>query len=991
MSIKYLFKFIPCILLFFILLPGKNYATHIVGGEMTYLCLGNDQYQVTMVVYRDCETGIPNFDNPAHIGVFDSNNELVSSIGNMGVLDIPYIQDDTLQPVLFDSCLVIPPEACVDVTTYVFNVTLPFLQGGYRLAYQRCCRNQAIINIVNPEATGATYTIDITEEAMLLCNNSPVFREWPPIYICVNEPILFDHGADDIDGDSLVYSLCVPYDGGEFDSCLPNNGNAPCFDPLQPCGPIPCPPFNPPFNDVIWNGTYNVNDMLGGIPLSIDPVTGFMTGTPNLTGKFVVGVCMEEYRDGVLISTTKRDFQYNIGVCGQPLAAFFSPEIICEGLTVTFDNQSTDAESFEWEFNDPAYPDSVSFEEDPTFTFSDTGTYNIVLIAGPNEACVDTFEQEISLHLPSLFAEFDFSYANCTDSLTIEVSDLSYDTIVDIESWYWVLVTEDNQVLATSDEQNPVFVVNTSTTVTLTLVLTATNGCTQELSQTFPANVFNEETFPDEITICFGNGAPLNPDPFPGVMYSWLPPEGLDFPNSPNPIATPDTTTTYVVFIDNQGQCELYDTVTVYVDSISADFVADVPCDFEVFFTNNSSTNANNFTWIFNDPGSPGASSMEINPSHVYSDTGTYTAMLIADIGAYCMDTAFQEFYIDDPVIFPAFDFEVVNCTDSFTLALTDMSSHLGGLNFDWNWYIWEGGVIIDSFAIQNPEISISTSSTYTIELVIEVEDGCTSSITEIIEAQVFTEGMIPDAELLCTSDSVLLNPDPIPGITYSWSPPEGLSDPDIASPMASPGAGVTTYNVTLEDQYGCTFTDEVSVSINNFEPLLEGFIDPDTIFQGDTAQIFTTLDPDYIYQWEFSESLSDLNIADPLAFPLETTTYFLEITDENGCVNTILFTLVVVERTCEDPNIFLPNAFTPNGDGENDVLRLMGNGVEEMHLVIYNRWGQKMFESFDQNIGWDGTFKGKQLPPDAYGFYLTVLCVGGEDYYKKGNITLLR
>ncbi|MFT5169040.1 MAG: gliding motility-associated-like protein, partial [Saprospiraceae bacterium] len=965
MSIKYLYKLLPLLFLFFILLPGKSYATHIVGGEMTYVCLGNDQYEVTLIVYRDCETGIPDFDNPAHIGVFDSNNQLVSSIGDMGVLHIPYILDDTLVPVLFDPCLVVPPNVCVDVTVYVFNVTLPFLAGGYRLAYQRCCRNESIINIVGPDDTGATYTIDLTEEAMLLCNSSPVFREWPPIYICVNEPILFDHGADDIEGDSLVYSLCTPYDGGESTSCLPNNGNAPCFDALQPCGPIPCPPFNPPFNTVVWNAFYNVNDMLGGIPLSIDPVTGFMTGTPNTIGQFVVGVCLEEYRNGVLISTTRRDFQYNIGQCGVALSSFFAPELICEGLEVTFDNQSENAENFEWYFNDPEHPDSISTEMSPTFTFSDSGTYNIILIAEPNGLCTDTFEQEINIQLPSLFAEFDFGYANCTDSLTIEVTDLSYDTIVEIESWYWVLVTSNNQVLATSAEQNPVFVVNTSSTVTLSLTITAVNGCVQQFTQTFPANIFSEETFPDEITICFGNETPLNPNPFPGVTYNWSPPEGLDNPASPNPNASPDTTTTYVVFIDNQGECELYDTVVVYVDTVFADFVAAVPCDFEVQFTNNSSSNAENYTWFFNDPGSPGASSMEANPSYVYSDTGTFTAMLIADIGEFCMDTAFQEFYIDEAILVPDFDFEVINCTDSFTLALTDMSTHSGGSSFDWIWYISEGGMVIDSFTVQNPEISVSTSSSYIIELLIEDEDGCKSAIIQTIEAQIFTAGMIPDEELFCAGDSVQLNPDPISGIFYSWSPPTGLSDPDTPSPMASPESS-TTYFVTLQDQYGCTFNDEVQLTLNVFEPLLEGFIDRDTIYEGDTAQIITTQNPGYIYDWEFSESLSDLTISNPLAFPMENTTYTLHIIDESGCENTIQLFLVVVERPCTDPDIFLPNAFTPNGDGENDVLRLMGNGIEEMHLVIYNRWGQKMFESFDQSYGWDGTFKGKQLPPDA-------------------------
>ncbi len=970
MRTNYMFRLILLVLSLTVLSSIEVSATHIVGGEMTYTCMGNDQYEIKLTIFRDCYNGNPAafFDDPAKIGIYNSAGQLIDSL----LIPFDPILNDTLEPVLSDPCLVVPPNVCVHTTQYTGVKTLPQIAGGYQLIYQRCCRNFSIANIIDPLDTGATFGVNISENALNECNSSALFNLWPPIYICVNEPISFDQSAVDPDGDSIVYRLCTPLDGA-----TPGTPEPQPFEQTIP-------------QEVVWvDPPYNLSNVLGGIPLAIDEDTGLLTGTPNTIGQFVVGICLEEYRNGVLISTTRRDFQYNVGQCGVALSSFFAPEIICEGLTVTFDNQSSNAVNFEWYFNDPADPGFVTTEMNPTYTFSDTGTYNIVLIAEPDGSCVDTFEQEISLHLPSLFADFDYGYANCTDSLTIQVSDLSYDTIVDVETWHWVLVDENNVVLATSMEQNPTFVVNTSTTVTLNLVITATNGCTQEFTQTFPANVFNEETFPDEITICLGSEAPLNPNPLPGVTYQWSPPDGLDFPNSPSPLASPDTATTYVVFIDNLGECELYDTITVLIDTISVDFTAEVPCDFEVIYTNNS-TGAEDYIWIFNDPGNPGASSMEVNPTYIYSDSGTYTTMLIGSIGDYCIDTAYQEFYIDEAVLFPSFDFEVTNCVDSFTLALTDMSNHLGGLNFDWTWYLSQGGVVVDSFLIQNPEITISSSDTYVLELVIEDEEGCTSAISETILAQVFTEGMIPDAELSCSSDSVQLNPDPLEGVTYFWSPPDGLSGTGIPSPIASPEVN-TTYSVTLEDQYGCSFDDEVMVSISNSGPPLEGFIEPDTIYRGDTAQITTTISTDYTYLWDLSESLSDVTISNPLAFPTETTIYTLEVTDENGCLNTLELLLVVVESPCDDPNIFLPNAFTPNGDGENEVLRLMGNNIEEMHLVIYNRWGQKVFESFEQGIGWDGTFKGEHLPPDAYGFYLTARCVGGEEYYKKGNITLLR
>ena len=952
-------------------MPLQSYATHIVGGEMTYTCLGNDQYEIELIIFRDCINGNPAafFDDPARIGIYNSFGTLIDS------LFIPFdpMLNDTLEEILSDPCLAVINPVCVHTTTYTATKNLPQIPGGYQLIYQRCCRNFSIANIVDPLDTGATFGVSISETALDECNSSAVFNQRPPIYICVNQPISFDQSATDIDGDSIVYRLCTPFDGA------------------TPATPQPLPFEQTIPQEVVWvNPPYSLDNVLGGTPLAIDINTGLLTGTPNTIGQFVVGICLEEYRNGVLISTTRRDFQYNVGLCGQPNAAFFSPEIICEGLTVTFNNESLGANSYKWYFNDPANPDSCSTEISPTYTFSDTGTYDVVLIANPGLMCTDTTNSVINLQLPSLFADFDFAYANCTDSLTINVSDLSYDTIVDVESWSWVLADLDNNLLATSNEQNPTFVVTTSSTVILTLIITATNGCTQEFSQTFPANVFTEDSFPDEVSVCFGSEVPLNPNPLPGVTYMWSPPDGLDNPASPTPIASPTETTTYVVFIDNQGQCELYDTVTVVLDTIAAAFTAEVPCDFEVIFTNGS-FNADNYTWAFNDPFNPSASSDIENPNYIYSDTGTYTVMLVVDNGAFCIDTAFQEFYIDPPVLFPNFGFDVVSCTDFFEIALTDSSTHEGGLSFTWDWTISLGGSVIETDNAQNPTMSVSANGSYVISLEITDEEGCSSTISRPLEVQIFFEGMIPDAELICSNDSILLNPDPVMNVTYSWAPPDGLSATNISSPLAFPSQNIT-YMVTIEDQYGCTFVESVEVNIDNtFEPPLDGYVDSDTIAPGDTTQIFTTVDDGYTYDWENSSTLSDPTISNPLVFPEETTVYTLTIVDEDGCTNDIQFLVVVQVGPCDDPNIFFPNAFTPNGDGENDVLRLMGNNIEEMHLVIYNRWGQKMFESFDQNIGWDGTFKGKLLSPDSYGFYLTARCVGGEEYYKKGNVTLLK
>ena len=86
-----------------------------------------------------------------------------------------------------------------------------------------------------------------------------------------------------------------------------------------------------------------------------------------------------------------------------------------------------------------------------------------------------------------------------------------------------------------------------------------------------------------------------------------------------------------------------------------------------------------------------------------------------------------------------------------------------------------------------------------------------------------------------------------------------------------------------------------------------------------------------------------------------------------------------------------MPNAFSPNGDGINDILYVRSNGVDNVLLVIYNRWGEKVFETEDITVGWDGRFNSKPLHPDAYGYYLRAECIGGEVYETKGNVSIIK
>ncbi len=288
-----------CVSLFLICLFFNAKATHIVGGDLSYQCIGNDQYIVTVKIYRDCYFGQAEFDNPIRVTVFNGVN-------GDNQYDILFLTLDEVNNIPFNSnnpCLSPPPNVCVEEGIYEQVITLPYDPNGYHLATQRCCRNNTINNIYNPSTTGVTYTIYISDLAQSTCNASPVFNDFPPLIICGNEELLFDHSASDAEGDQVVYSFCSPLIGGSLSDPVPFAATPPPFTPVT----FISPPYAP------------TNPLNGSPQVTIDANTGLITGTPNTFGQFVVGVCVEEYRNGALLSVTKRDFQFNVVQCLPPI------------------------------------------------------------------------------------------------------------------------------------------------------------------------------------------------------------------------------------------------------------------------------------------------------------------------------------------------------------------------------------------------------------------------------------------------------------------------------------------------------------------------------------------------------------------------------------------------------------------------------------------------------------------------------------------------
>jgi len=210
---------------------------------------------------------------------------------------------------------------------------------------------------------------------------------------------------------------------------------------------------------------------------------------------------------------------------------------------------------------------------------------------------------------------------------------------------------------------------------------------------------------------------------------------------------------------------------------------------------------------------------------------------------------------------------------------------------------------------------------------------------------------------------------------TYAWS--NGASGTAIDS--LAPGI----YGLTVTDANGCSYTTAVQLSSSS-PPFV---VSVDTvIYAGTTITLWA--EGAVSYSWSPPDGLSCAECAETDVTPMLSTTYCVTGIDAFGCVSEACVA-VNVDHDCG--GIRVPNAFTPNGDGLNDVFRVLPWCIDEFRLLIYNRFGQKVFESVDPKHGWDGTFNGKHAEVGTYAFYVESRDFMGRRNVKQGNVTLIR
>jgi gliding motility-associated-like protein len=355
------------------------WAEHLVGGEIWYDYLGNNRYRVTLRIYRDCNSSGATLDPQAAITAFDGATG--QQVANFSFLKGPTIG---LPASTGSPCLGAPPNICTEYADYVQVVVLPPRTNGYVLSHQRCCRNSTIDNLQNPSQWGNTFTVRIPPNGGN-GNSSPRFSSIPPIVLCNQENLAITSGATDPDGDSLHYELCQLLHGGGQ-----TNGSN-CLT----C-PAPDPAAAPPYANVSFLGPQSFSAPIPGTPgISVNNSTGMLSGYLTTTGQYSIGICVSEYRNGVLLSTVSRDYQFNVTACDPNVSvdivtADDDPTYLCLGTTIPFRMTSTNVQSVLWNFGVAGTGMDTSTRRTPIFTFPDTGRYEVMLIGNPGYPCADT-------------------------------------------------------------------------------------------------------------------------------------------------------------------------------------------------------------------------------------------------------------------------------------------------------------------------------------------------------------------------------------------------------------------------------------------------------------------------------------------------------------------------------------------------------------------------------------------------------------------------
>jgi gliding motility-associated-like protein len=299
--------------------------------------------------------------------------------------------------------------------------------------------------------------------------------------------------------------------------------------------------------------------------------------------------------------------------------------------------------------------------------------------------------------------------------------------------------------------------------------------------------------------------------------------------------------------------------------------------------------------------------------------------------------------------------------------------------------YAWSPAATIDNPSSANPKANPASTTTYQVTATI---GGCSATDNVTITTIPYPGARAGNDTAVCFSTSAQLQA-AITGSRFTWSPTGSLSNPNVLNPIASPSA-TTAYILTVVDNIGCPKPGRDTVVVTVL-PKVNAFAGHDTsVVVGQPLQLSASGGEGYV--WIPTTSLNSGNVHNPIGVydgSFDSIEYKVIVMDENGCVDSS-FVTVKVFRT--NPQIFVPTAFTPNGDGKNDVFRPIAVGISKIeYFRVFNRWGEMVFSTTTNEVGWDGKINGKEQATGTFVWLVKAVDYTGKAVFAKGTATLIR
>ncbi len=870
--------------------PEWGFATHLMGGEISYQWVGGNNYLVTIRVYRDC-AGIP-------LPLAFTLRVESQACGIVFTTSAPRIQLTEVSQVCPQR---LPQTRCnggslpgVQMGVYQTTVSLPATCPDWVFSISSCCRNNAITNL---SSSGSFFTYSTLNNQAVPSNNSVQFMGAFMPYVCANMPITYDLGPVDPDADSLVIFFDDVLQGTTYSNATPI-------------------PFVP--------GLSKDSPLRSYIPITLDSFTGTMCFNPYPNQFAVVGFRVQEYRNNQLIAEVHREVQIVVMGCGG------------------------------------SNPNPPSFTGAPP----QTG-------CGANSGCVDSVYGGIQVGCNRIIA--------CQGTplvFTVEAHD------PDSVLGQTLVLTSNATVALPGATFDTTYVGGNSGHIRGTVSWTPTTPGTYVVLFTVSDQACDIPLFSSfSVYIQVIRDTPVLMD------FVWGPPGSGPLGNQPDSVPVlveaPSCGTLGIVFYTDSN----------YGDTVRATVVIE----------GSSTLGANEVL-----PSADTTFELVLLPGET-SDTLWLEALVdgirepvetlyITTFGRCGRISELAVLVVDSPEVQVHLNDSIFCSPDTVVMAFEGSWLEL----FDVAWHTLEppyGGGYLCGDCPDTVKMYVDSSRIFAVH----AYSGQCHAMRLFSVWLSRTEVRLPADTVICLYDSAHLTFEPLPGPWAQW---EWHTESGICSNCPSVGWEVLNSQeviVFAEDTFGCLRSDTTWVFVDSTAWVT--LTAEDTIILQGTSTLLVGETPASTFWWVPTTGIADTMFLITEASPSVTTTYYLWIRSEEGCLRRDSVTIyVLTPDTCGSSAIFVPTVFTPNGDGKNDVLYVYSRTpllLEE--FVIYDRWGNPVWtarqvpivlERLRSQQGWDGTLPGGgRARSDVYVWYVRGRCLlppYGE-FTHKGDVTLLR